>query len=102
MRAHVGAYMARRIDRTKSFGPTGIVGPGNRLRRGVLRPIRQRKGLRSSPILYATIHFDFLHVRLSFSEGMQATWQLKKHRIKACERARVNLMHFGPPNLDHT
>ena len=27
-RTHVGAYVARRIDRAKLFGPTGIVGLG--------------------------------------------------------------------------
>ena len=32
MRAHVGAYVAQKIDRAKSFGPTGIVGLGNKLR----------------------------------------------------------------------
>ena len=45
MHAHVGAYMARQISQAQCIGPTDIVGPIGRIREGILRPNRRRKGL---------------------------------------------------------
>ena len=38
---------------------------------------------------------------LKFSSGSQATWHLEESQIKARERARVDHVDFGPPDLDH-
>ena len=44
-----------------------LLGPHNRLRWGILMPIRLRKGLRSLHLIYPTFPFYFLYVGLKNS-----------------------------------
>ena len=74
---------------------------GVRIRGGLLGPVGDAKCL-SALSLYRQKNCDSFRVGLKCSLYMQTTWHLEKYWIKARERVRVDLVHFGPPYLDHT
>ena len=57
-------YVACRIDRANSIGPTSIMGPRVKLRGAVLRPNGRHKALTPSSLIYPRISLLFFHVGL--------------------------------------
>ena len=78
------------------------MGPGVRLRGGVLMPNGRCKALRPSPLIYAIFSLYFFYVGLIFLLSSQATWQCVERWIEAKKSVRVDFVDFSPSNCDHT